>query len=526
MVALPANLLTDRQMTDALQFPPLHGDGLDIWSPNGRHCLAVGIDHAHPVTIHGTAGYSCAALSHGAHIHVCGNVGWSVAASMSAGWVEIDGHAGEAAACGLHGGLVLVRGRCGRRAAQGMMGGTLICGGDADDLAGFGLQGGRLVIAGSAGDRLGEGMTGGTVYIAGSIKSLGRGAILAELDQAELEMLDRLLAPVSLVAAGAWRKVVAAIPFSPSPVNDPSPVGLWVPLQSPGKGADPEVWPPSGQGCTCRADRRDWSLTALQQADWVQICFLPGPQDGSVPARHADIWGADDLAIKLQEIRQVIGAHIPVVLRMLAGRVEQDLKLAARLGFDAVCLIPGQDGIGLFLGGDDMAFLPANLTRLAVDPWAEGCDLRPHHLDLPHPLLPEGFDETALNAVVLPQNSLDVRGLWQLRQSMPADVAILCRMEPGQSAVDCARWLAMGASALILPDLSGRQDDLLWDLRRIICLCGKTRLTSLELEDLSDPHAASLAALQKKLLSPQSRILLSGALANLTAGSHLPGVRP
>ena len=66
------------------------------------------------------------------------------------------------------------------------------------------------------------------------------------------------------------------------------------------------------------------------------------------PSRHPDILGADDLVIKVEEFREATGYRLPVSVKLGAGRVRDDIKIAVKDGFDFVELdgMQGSTGAG------------------------------------------------------------------------------------------------------------------------------------------------------------------------------------
>src|SRR5690606_8285449 len=61
-----------------------------------------------------------------------------------------------------------------------------------------------------------------------------------------------------------------------------------------------------------------------------------------------DILGADDLVIKVQEFREATGYRLPVSVKLGAGRVRDDIKIATKDGFDFIELdgMQGSTGAG------------------------------------------------------------------------------------------------------------------------------------------------------------------------------------
>jgi glutamate synthase domain-containing protein 2 len=70
---------------------------------------------------------------------------------------------------------------------------------------------------------------------------------------------------------------------------------------------------------------------------------LPEGVDQRSACRHPDWVGPDDLAIKLQELREITDWRVPIYIKMGATRVRDDVKLAVKAGADVV-VIDGMQG--------------------------------------------------------------------------------------------------------------------------------------------------------------------------------------
>jgi glutamate synthase domain-containing protein 2 len=114
----------------------------------------------------------------------------------------------------------------------------------------------------------------------------------------------------------------------------------------------------------CLGGRLGWSVHAMRAADGVEIYISQGAKPGlggqlmakkvtediarlrgipagidlRSPSRHPDVLGADDLVIKVEEFREATGWEKPVSVKLGAGRVRDDLKIAYKDGFDYACL--------------------------------------------------------------------------------------------------------------------------------------------------------------------------------------------
>ena len=73
---------------------------------------------------------------------------------------------------------------------------------------------------------------------------------------------------------------------------------------------------------------------------------LPPGIDQRSPARHPDWLGPDDLAVKIEQLREATGWRLPVHVKLGACRVADDVKLAAKAGADAVVIDGMQAGTG------------------------------------------------------------------------------------------------------------------------------------------------------------------------------------
>ncbi|MCP5088383.1 MAG: glutamate synthase [Rhodobacteraceae bacterium] len=80
----------------------------------------------------------------------------------------------------------------------------------------------------------------------------------------------------------------------------------------------------------------------------AEIRGIPAGIDLRSPSRHPDILGADDLVIKVEEFREATNHELPVSVKLGAGRVRDDIKIAAKDGFDFIELdgMQGSTGAG------------------------------------------------------------------------------------------------------------------------------------------------------------------------------------
>ena len=80
--------------------------------------------------------------------------------------------------------------------------------------------------------------------------------------------------------------------------------------------------------------------------DIARMRQLPVGIDLHSHPRHSDIFGADDLVLKIKELRDVTDYQIPIFFKFAAGRVREDVKIAVKAGVDGVVIDGSQGGTG------------------------------------------------------------------------------------------------------------------------------------------------------------------------------------
>ena len=78
----------------------------------------------------------------------------------------------------------------------------------------------------------------------------------------------------------------------------------------------------------------------------AEIRGIPEGIDLRSPSRHPDILGADDLVIKIEEFREATDYKLPISLKLGAGRVRDDIKIALKSSADFVELDGSQGSTG------------------------------------------------------------------------------------------------------------------------------------------------------------------------------------
>lgn len=62
--------------------------------------------------------------------------------------------------------------------------------------------------------------------------------------------------------------------------------------------------------------------------------------------RHGDSFGADDMIVKMKQLRELTNGETPIFAKIAAGRVRDDIKIAVKVGVDGIILDGAQGGTG------------------------------------------------------------------------------------------------------------------------------------------------------------------------------------
>ncbi|MBW3603786.1 MAG: FMN-binding glutamate synthase family protein [Actinobacteria bacterium] len=99
----------------------------------------------------------------------------------------------------------------------------------------------------------------------------------------------------------------------------------------------------------------------------AEMRSLPPGIDQRSPARHPDWLGPDDLALKIQEVREATDYQVPIQLKLGAARVYDDVRMAAKCGPDIIYLDGAEGGTG---AGPHLASEETGIPLLAAIPEA------------------------------------------------------------------------------------------------------------------------------------------------------------
>jgi glutamate synthase domain-containing protein 2 len=115
-----------------------------------------------------------------------------------------------------------------------------------------------------------------------------------------------------------------------------------------------------GQGCKVGLGGHLMGQKVTDQV--AEMRSLPAGIDQRSPARHPDWLGPDDLALKIQEVREATNGEIPIQLKLGAARVYDDVRMAAKTGPASIYL----DGMKVHGAGPHIATEETGIPGIAA----------------------------------------------------------------------------------------------------------------------------------------------------------------
>ena len=99
----------------------------------------------------------------------------------------------------------------------------------------------------------------------------------------------------------------------------------------------------------------------------AEMRSLPAGIDQRSPARHPDWLGPDDLALKINELREATNHMVPIQLKLGAARVFDDVRMAAKTGADSIYIdgMEGSTGAGPHIATEETGVPGIAAIRLA-----------------------------------------------------------------------------------------------------------------------------------------------------------------
>ena len=324
-------------------------------------CIAVNMPSGKDLTFDGDAGDNLAGLNNGSRIVLNGNTGRFVGNGMRNGEIILNGNCGEGAGHSLSGGTIVVQGSVEGNAGPSMKGGDLIVSGSVQGDAATCMSGGTIIICGDVEGTIGKLMTGGKVFLGGDFE---------ENDNIEsnnstpndLKVIKKTLQDYGVDPSGLNFKTVRSKikPYKPSKNTEYnsicdtlmlSPAVLSRRPRTPGLDelelsisighskeeplnlTIPLLW--RGGNAPSYAE---WKLNekAPDNLETANLAIID--LTATDINRRLDMIRPSDLAFVVELIRQGSANRVPIMVRMSAGDIQNDLSAIKKSGADGVIL--------------------------------------------------------------------------------------------------------------------------------------------------------------------------------------------
>ena len=331
---------------------------------NSQPCIAVNMPSNKTLTFDGDAGDNFGGMNNGTNIVLNGDAGRFVGNGMNSGEIIINGNCEDGVGHCLSGGMVVIQGSVDGNVGPSMKGGDLIISGDVrGDLATC-MSGGNLIVCGNVLGDISKMRTGGKVFIAGGIDEKVNSKRIAPADWKAIQktLRDYGVDPNGLNFKTVETKFTAdnkqpteetgksisdtiallhaKLSRRPRTVNldeinmslsignnKEEPLNLTIPL----------LWTGSNAPTYSTWGINEKSPTNLDSANMAIIDLSTTEIN-----RRLDMKRPTDLAFTVELIRQSTSKRIPIMIRLKAGDVENDLGIIAKSGAEGVILTTGE----------------------------------------------------------------------------------------------------------------------------------------------------------------------------------------
>ena len=261
-----------------------------------------------------------------------------------------------------------------------------------------------------------------------------------------------------------------------------------------------------GQGCKVGLGGHLMGQKVTDQV--AEMRSLPAGIDQRSPARHPDWLGPDDLALKIEEIREATNWEIPIQLKLGAARVYDDVRMAAKTGPDMIYIdgMEGSTGAGPHLATEDTGvpgIAAIRQARKALNDVGKSGEISLIYAggirngsDIAKALA-LGADAVAIghsSLMALNCNKAIPEADYESEVGVPAGYCYHCHT--GRCPVGVATQDPILRKRLD-PDKAAERvynflHTLTMECQMMARACGKTNIHSLEPEDLGRPHHGSL----------------------------------
>lgn len=218
-------------------------------------------------------------------------------------------------------------------------------------------------------------------------------------------------------------------------------------------------------------------------AEIASIRGIPAGIDLRSPVRHPDIFGGDDLRFKIEELREATNGEIPISIKIAAGRVRDDVKLAAKCGADIIAIDGTQGGTG---AGPEVLMEHVGIPSMAAVPQAVAALEELDLVGKVHLIIMGGIRSGADAAKAL------ALGADAVALGTSLLIAIGCTACEKCHTGACPQGIATQnpelRSRLDVEEAAGKAErflrSVILELEMLTKVCGKTNVHNLEREDL------------------------------------------
>ena len=330
---------------------------------DAQSCIAVNIPTGKNVTFEGEAGDNFAGLNNGSKIILNGDAGRFTGNGMLEGEVIINGSCKEGIGHCLSGGVIIIHGSVEGDACISVKGGKIVIAGSVQGDIATCMTGGNLIVCGDVLGNIGKMMTGGKIFLAGEF-DLNDSIEVQNISPSDWKSIKKVLLDNGIDSKGLKFKTVKSkskqtakkskeysqvsisesIAFVPAVLNKrprtpnldnleltlsigknkTEPLNMTIPLLWRGRNAPTYAeWPLNSSG----PDNLDVANLAIIDLTATDI------------NRRLDMKKPKDLAFIVELLRQATAKRIPILVKLNAGDIHNDLSVVNKCSADGVILV-------------------------------------------------------------------------------------------------------------------------------------------------------------------------------------------
>ena len=338
-------------------------DSAKVTNLNSQPCIAVNMPSGKNLTFDGEAGDNFAGINNGTNIILNGDAGRFVGNGMNLGEIIINGNCDEGVGHCLTGGVIVIQGSSDGNVGPSMKGGDLIISENVrGDLATC-MSGGNIIVCGDVLGDIGKMMSGGNIFIAGEFDQ-NQNLNSKNTSPTDLRVIQKTLRDYGVNPDGLNFKTIkgdfkstkqktedrkensiedslllvnAKLSRRPRTLHlDDLEMALSI-----GKGKQeplnltiPLLWTGNNAPTYSTWRINEKSPNNLDSANMAIIDL-----ETTEINRRLDMKRPTDLAFIVELIRQSTSKRIPIMIRLEAGDVENDLNIISKSGAEGVILV-------------------------------------------------------------------------------------------------------------------------------------------------------------------------------------------